>query len=70
MRYADKLYSVKEQLPCPLTGEKGQAAYPGHAIKVEISQYYLISVNLPPVPKAVIPEAILIGNPASKRLKL
>jgi hypothetical protein len=30
----------------------------------------LISVNLPPVPKVVIPEAILIGNPASKLLKL
>ncbi len=30
---------------------------------------YLISINLPPVPKPVIPEAVLIGNPASNRLK-
>jgi len=27
-------------------------------------------VNLPPVPKTVIPEVILIGNPAFNRLKL
>jgi hypothetical protein len=29
----------------------------------------LISVNLPPVPETVIPEAILIGNPAYNLLK-
>jgi hypothetical protein len=31
--------------------------------------FNLISSNLPPDPKTVIPEAILIGNPASDRLK-
>ena len=30
----------------------------------------LNSANLPPTPKTVIPEAVLIGNPASNRLKL
>jgi hypothetical protein len=34
-----------------------------------ISNCYLISINLPPVPETVIPEAILIGNPASNLLK-
>ncbi len=29
----------------------------------------LICINLPPVLKTVIPEATLIGNPASNRLK-
>ena len=36
----------------------------------ESGGFIINCVNLPPVPKAVIPEAILIGNPALKLLKL
>jgi len=32
--------------------------------------YNLINVNLPPAPKSVIPEEVLIGNPASNQLNL
>ena len=36
----------------------------------DLTLFDLISINLPLVAKAVIPEEILIGNPASNRLQL
>jgi len=47
---------------------ENNAPFASHSLYIPLC-IFLINTNLPQVPKPVIPEALLIGNPASNRLK-